>query len=1588
MPEPLEQPLDFDLSPALASISQLDDALQGAVSRFTDALTSAITDALATPAELAVTADTSSAEADLSALAEPQTIPVDADTSAAEAEVSALAEEQTVPIDADTSAAEADISVLSEGQTVPVDADVSDAQDAIASLEGETVDVSVEADTSAAQDAISGIAASSSEAESGLLGVENAGNLAAAGIGAATGSVQDLASSFGSKLGPEGKAATGVILAGTAALGIYFNTALEAEAANQRFAQTFGDLADNVNQINVGNLNEDLSTLALSLGADDDQLRNVASTLFLFQTGAGTSRTEAAKLSETVVALAARASALNPALGSADEIAGRLGNTLARGGRFLSQYGINITSTEIKARAAENAQRGLGDGVSFAALQIAGAQLASERYGKSLAEDIAKGTENPIIRLRALGQSFEETIEAAGQPLVSPLIETIQEIEPAAEAGAEALGVLLRIALPGLRLFAGVLADTEPIVSGLATGLDKLAAAEEALIPPTNQLSDSFNFFDTGDRVAAVFDTIRQKSIEMAPGIGAGIGVLRAASSVFGLFGGKAKETKVDVTALDDAFNEFFDTLTAGHGSIEGLQDRVEGFLKSSLAVGEAGKRGSDAAKVLGLSIDDIGASLLGTNDAFDAFVGHIENSALKTDDNRAAFDALSDTVKQSRADLQGQSQAAVLAARDQGLLTDAQVEAAKAQLALTGDAHDYIALLDILTPSINRAAHAQQLQHDVQFAGSAASKELQAAIADGTVTMASASEVAQQYGISVEEATRIISNSIAAQDRAVASTVTQTDAYRALVNQIAAGNITQAEGEARLRAMGFSADGATSAFQSLQSTISSAVSAIIQNLPTAEDAFSDFTSAATAAFDKLQQDIESGTGSVAEDMEALGRALDPTRFFENLITQSFQIVSFFDNIEKLLGLGMNDVAAFLLNQPIEFAAPFAAKLASQPNKAKIREAVFDAYSQITGPEAQQFLNEHAAQLGLDTGAVLANGLVVGAEPIGAAVEKLSADTARHFHPDFRGNVDLATRAAAQALANDPAISQAAGEAGLRALHAFEEKNGPVPWGQAAKIAVDAAHDAIAQDGTLKAGAQKLGGDTKDAFGRNANIKAAAEKEFAAAAALIPGLQNVPNVAGLLGVDTGQAFGQGLINGLDNKTGEIEAAGRRAGAAADRGARSTGGIDATSPSKKGIKTGQDYITGIVIGLTDSLVVDSAGVELARNLSSSAGAAFAQVGHVAVSALVEGFNDPATIANAKKTLQDLVKQAAEAGQAQTGAVGNTDQIVSSIVSALPGASAAVTDFGSAWSTAVSNQATAIDTYHAAYKTYKEDLADQHALQRRLAIAAGVALAAQNALNNAVASHAPEAVVNQLKAAAERAQTAFDELKDAVRSGSDQLTSDLGSIADATEGLSAANKALATASNPGEFIKNVNAQNRANRQFERDIQRLISFGDTDLAELLAQAGPEAAGKLAAGFANNKSKARMAEAAVDHANAFTERYTDFIEKNFTPKVVNQAAATGSAAGQAFSAGFNTATAIAVPSAATATNTAPQVAVVNAPAVPVSTLPQTLELDLTINMPGGQTLGATVEVPVPRTSPTTTKTRLAAAVNAKVVA
>lgn len=479
----LEQDLGFRIDSALQAVAVLDrtltDVARDAGERLgaelargvrVDAspVTTEIDTAFAATdaAPVQATLEAAVQDADKTAEIEPDAEAVAPSVEGAIAEADRTA---TVEPDASQVLPAIEIAVADADKTAVIEAEAPDIPEVIeAGIAEADKTVTIEVDTVGAERDLSGVSGSADDAADELANMGAAAVQAGSGLDVAgnaatitSGTIAVLQGNFGglaSKAGPLGAAIAGV----ATATGIFVNEASQARDVTERFNRTLGSSATQIDHIDVGGLNVDLSELAIKLGASDDNLRQVATDLGVLGQTSGASATQIATTAEQVLGLSANVAALHPELGTMDQIAGQLPGALARGGKAAAALGIDLDGAAVKARAAEIALAAGREEVTRFDLVTAGAELTTRKFGTSIADNVEQGSKQVGVQLRSMRTEISETIEELGEPLVEPVVEAFRAVTPVIAATVKVIGRALVELTPAIESVANALALLEP----------------------------------------------------------------------------------------------------------------------------------------------------------------------------------------------------------------------------------------------------------------------------------------------------------------------------------------------------------------------------------------------------------------------------------------------------------------------------------------------------------------------------------------------------------------------------------------------------------------------------------------------------------------------------------------------------------------------------------------------------------------------------------------------------------------------------------------------------------------------------------------------------------------------------------------------------------------------------------------------------------------------------------------------------------------------------------------------------------------------------------------------------------------------
>lgn len=367
---------------------------------------------------------------------------------------------------------------------IEVDADVEAAQAEIDGLEGESVEVEVEAPgaTEAAGD-LEEVSTAAEGAGTQLDGASTAAAGFGAAAGAASGSAEGLLGALGG-LGPAGAGAAAAIGAVAVTATGLFSAAVDSTASAQRFATVLGDMASQVDSVELGDLNLSLEEFAVMVGQDDEALRNSLTTLVAYGQASGVAADDTARYAEQITLLAGRATALNPALDIGATVDG-LSRSLATGGARLGRFGLDIGTLSERQEIAQEVFGRSFESLSRYEKSVVGAEAATRNLGNSLQRDIIAGADNVQVKLQGLQQAFQNNLETLGEPLILPVFDLLEAGMPVALSVAEAFGAIARAALP---LVSGYLSAIGPGFEIIAEAFSNFADQAEAAGPALEEV--------------------------------------------------------------------------------------------------------------------------------------------------------------------------------------------------------------------------------------------------------------------------------------------------------------------------------------------------------------------------------------------------------------------------------------------------------------------------------------------------------------------------------------------------------------------------------------------------------------------------------------------------------------------------------------------------------------------------------------------------------------------------------------------------------------------------------------------------------------------------------------------------------------------------------------------------------------------------------------------------------------------------------------------------------------------------------------------------------------------------------------------
>lgn len=932
----IEEELELDISSALSGVDRVGDALDQSAKQFKVSLA----DALNTLRGVEVEADATQVTSTIDQAIAQADNDIDIEGEAAEV---------TSSIDEAVGAADNEIDV---------DADTSAAEAEIESLAPPPIEIEVDADTSNAQAEIDGLASSSDSASGSVGGLDSATGAMGATAGVASGSVEELAGAVAG-LDPRAAAAVGGVLAVAGATGILFNSAVGAQGATQSFNQTLGSMGQELRDLEIGDVNIDLTQLAQNLGSDDEAALRATQRLGQVGKAAGATDDEIKAVSDRVLLLAANTRATNPDLGEMGQVVTALTRGLTRGGPRMAQYGVSMDSLEVRARAAQMTGRDLNDTFDVWTLLQAGSQIAMEQTGDSIESNITNASDNAEISLTRLQQVFGDSLEELGKPLLIPVFDLLEAAIPIGLQISEVFGEIgqalvpiatgaLEAVAPLLDLFSDTLIQQVRIFTPVlerATELlgDILPPIADALEPVMMELAD-------------VTELLAEETIDLIEAYGPLLPLLAQATGLFlEQFAGAAELLKIwtdlsgaipgvgsGFAGLDGDVGKFVDTWGQLPGATTLVHDTF-GWLNDSQIELRESMYGTTFA------IDDVVAKQLDLNDVLLKYVqrkGALANDlGVRRSFQDMGYDAasLADDFQDldegfGRFAARGSEMGEIKIEIDGVEQTTEQIEALGGGLA--GYLREGRAVMTQGAP-LSQAWMAQQHSIEAvarsQFENIAASEGWSDSQIESLMTLGQVEFGVRSYQNALQalgfEQQRIAERTQAA---IVLPAEQQKQAWISIADAVRAGDVTTQNYGTTLEGMpeklGVTAEQMGTFVETINAQVVAVADTITANIPNA-----------TAAFDGLEE------------------STDPAQLAANLEAQRLAVEEFQHNLGTLLDQGFDDVVALLAQRGPEAGGGLAkAVVEGGPELAGALEGQIEQFDTSTD-NLENFLRNTAA---------------------------------------------------------------------------------------------------------------------------------------------------------------------------------------------------------------------------------------------------------------------------------------------------------------------------------------------------------------------------------------------------------------------------------------------------------------------------------------------------------------------------------------------------------------------------------------------------------------------------------------------------
>lgn len=718
-----------------------------------------------------------------------------------------------------------------------------------------------------------------------------------------------------------------------------------------------------------------------------------------------------------------------------------LGKVIAAGGdpkQAIAKMFKEFTDGTPKAQAATDAlallgKRGGTELVSALqkgtiSLKVIKATLDTLTNGKGGIVDTGLATLTLGDQFKLLRNNVEANLAGLGTTVLQGLETGLESLAQPAEQVATSLGHLVLGfggVLQSVAPLAAPLALIGPAFSLMADGITAVTDLLTALPGPVTAgalavAGLAFALSSIGGVTGAA--VLGLETFEAAVAFATGpIGIALLALSALGLafraLTGNSQQVSKEAKSIGDAL---FDTGSKITIFKDGIQSAAAGFaqyLKVNVDTKNVTNGLKDDLKDGGTNLTELARRAVEGGAAFDKYKQHVlDVVAVHRKFGAGEKDLVGGDITGA---LQKQGDAFRKAAQDTlkdsiatGQLSQHQVDLAIRTTKNTDGTRNYGAAIDKLNAQLaaSAAAHDKVVSSSTKAAVTEGSLAKQ--LAAGTITSDQAKQALTNLGFSSDAVTGELAKLQAKAteinetlDLHAAKVVPLTGAYGALARAIAAGTITEADGTSVLQKLGFSADGAKTAFGALQSQVQQFVSTAVGALPSVADAVSQLNQDSSSDQSKLQTDLDHRTKLIQQSANASGAAqrslrnqiaaanrdivkdqhqlaidADPTKFVQEIIQGAVQIATFQANLQKLVNEGFGNLAGVLATQGPKVAGALAQSLATNQAKAKVASAAADL-SKATTDKYTSFLEQNFPALtlaGNAAGAAVGTGIAKG----------------------------------------------------------------------------------------------------------------------------------------------------------------------------------------------------------------------------------------------------------------------------------------------------------------------------------------------------------------------------------------------------------------------------------------------------------------------------------------------------------------------------------------------------------------------------------------------------------------------------------